>query len=218
MRAQLVAAVRAVAVFTVLLGLAYPLAVTLISQAAFRDEADGSLVRRDGVVVGSELLGQTFTSPAYFHGRPSAAGAGASGSGIEVLDDSGEPTGDRVPASADDLSSAASGASHLGPTNEDFLATVDERIAAYRAENGLDDGDLVPVDAVTASGSGVDPQISVANARLQAARVADARGISSDDVLALIDEYTTGRALGVLGEEGVDVLDLNLALDAAGRR
>lgn len=213
MRAQLVAAVRAVVVFTVLLGLAYPLAVTLISQNVFGDEADGSLVRRDGEVVGSELLGQTFTGPGYFHGRPSAAGGGASGSEIEVLDDGGEPTGETMLASAEDISTAASGPSNLGPTNDDLLATVEQRIADYRAENDLDDDALVPVDAVTASGSGVDPHISVANARLQAPRVADERGLRTDEVLALVDDHTAGRALGVLGEEGVNVLDLNLALD-----
>lgn len=218
MRAQLIAAVRAVLVFTVLLGLGYPLAVTLIGQTAFGDDADGSLVRRDGQVVGSELLGQTFTGPEYVHGRPSAAGPGASGSEIDVLDDAGEPTGETTLASADDISTAASGASNLGPTNEEFLATVQARVDAYRDENRLAEGTRVPVDAVTASGSGVDPQVSVANARLQAPRVADERGMSTDDVLALVDEHTTGRSLGFLGEEGVDVLQLNLALDAAGAR
>jgi K+-transporting ATPase ATPase C chain len=213
MRAQILAAVRAVVVFTVLLGLAYPLAMTLISQAAFGDEADGSLVRRDGEVVGSELLGQTFTSPEYFHGRPSAAGGGASGSEIDVLDPDGEPTGETMLASADDISTAASGASNLGPTNEDLLATIEERIATYRDENGLDDDALVPVDAVTASGSGVDPLISIANARLQVARVAEERGLSDDEVLGLVDDHSTDRTLGFLGEKGVDVLELNLALD-----
>jgi K+-transporting ATPase ATPase C chain len=214
MRAQLVAALRAVLVFTVLLGVAYPLVVTGIAQVAFDDRADGSLIRdADGEVVGSELLGQTFASPEYFHGRPSAAGGGASGSEIEVLDDAGEPTGETVLASADDISTGASGASNLGPTNEDFLALVDERIVTYREVNGLADDALVPVDAVTASGSGVDPHISEANARLQVARVADERGLAPDEVLALVDDHTSGRVLGVLGEEGVNVLELNLALD-----
>lgn len=214
MRAQLLAALRAVLVFTVLLGIAYPLVVTGLSQVVFSDKADGSLIRdADGEVVGSELLGQTFSSPEYFHGRPSASGGGASGSEIDVLDDAGEPTGETVLASADDISTAASGASNLGPTNEDLLALVDERIVAYREVNGLADDALVPVDAVTASGSGVDPHISVANARLQAERVADERGLSTDEVLALVDDHTTGRALGVLGEKGVNVLELNLALD-----
>lgn len=216
MRAQIIAAVRAVVVFTVLLGLAYPLAVTLISQVAFGDEADGTLVRRDGEVVGSELLGQTFSSPEYFHGRPSAAGGGASGSEIDVLDPDGEPTGETMLASADDISTAASGASNLGPTNEDLLATVEERIAEYRDVNGLADDALVPVDAVTASGSGVDPLISVANARLQAERVADERGMTVEDVLNVVDDHTDGRELGFLGEKGVNVLELNMALDEQG--
>ena len=214
MRAQLLAAVRAILVFTVLVGLAYPLVVTGLSQVIFGDEADGSLVRNpDGQVVGSSLLGQTFTSPEYFHGRPSAAGGGASGSEIDVLDDDGSPTGDTVLASADDLSTAASGASNLGPTNGDLLATVQERIDAYRDENRLTPDTLVPVDAVTGSGSGVDPHISVANARLQAERVADAWGLGVDEVLELVDDHTSGRSLGFLGEEGVNVLELNLALD-----
>jgi len=213
MRAQILAAVRAVVVFTVLLGLAYPLTVTLISQLTFGDEADGSLVRRDGDVVGSELLGQTFSGPEYFHGRPTAAGGAASGSEIEVLDADGEPTGETMLASADDISTAASGASNLGPTNEDLLATVEERIAEYREENGLADDAEVPVDAVTASASGLDPHISVANARLQAERVADERGMPVEDVLALVDDHISGRDLGFLGEKGVNVLELNLALD-----
>ncbi|MDD9368793.1 MAG: K(+)-transporting ATPase subunit C, partial [Acidimicrobiales bacterium] len=179
---------------------------------------DGSLIRNaDGEVVGSALLGQTFAGPEYFHGRPSAAGGGASGSEIEVIDDAGDPTGETVLASAEDISTAASGASNLGPTNEDLLALVDERIVAYREVNGLADDALVPVDAVTASGSGVDPHISVANARLQAERVADERGLPVAEVLALVEDHTSGRALGVLGEEGVNVLELNLAMHDAAR-
>src|SRR4030095_14170236 len=132
----------------------------------FNDKADGSLVKdADGRVVGSKLLGQTFTSEDYFHGRPSAAGGGASGSEIDVLDDKGNPTGETMLASADDLSTAASGASNLGPTNDELLATVQERIDAYREENGLDPDALVPVDAVTTSGSGGDPSISINNAQ-----------------------------------------------------
>jgi potassium-transporting ATPase KdpC subunit len=216
MRAQLFAALRALLVFTLLLGIAYPLVVTGVAQVLFDDEADGSLIRdAGGEVVGSELLGQTFTSPEYVHGRPSAAGGGASGSEIDVLDDEGNPTGETVLASADDLSTAASGASNLGPTNEDLLATVQERIDAYRDENDLDGDAPVPVDAVTASGSGVDPAISVANARLQAERVADARGMDVEAVHDLIDDHTSSRTLGFLGEKGVNVLELNLALDEA---
>ncbi|MGH9194055.1 MAG: K(+)-transporting ATPase subunit C [Acidimicrobiales bacterium] len=214
MRAQVVAAVRALLVFTVLVGLAYPLVITGISQLAFDGKADGSLVRNaDGEVVGSKLLGQTFTSAEYVHGRPSAAGGGASGSEVDVLDEEGNPTGETVLASADDISTAASGASNLGPTNEELLATIQERIDTYRDENGLAGDTLVPVDAVTASGSGVDPLISLANARLQADRVADARNMDVDEVLTLVDDHTSSRTLGFLGEKGVDVLELNLALD-----
>jgi K+-transporting ATPase ATPase C chain len=238
MRAQVLAALRAILVFTVLLGLAYPLAITGVSQVFFNDKADGSLVKNaDGEVVGSKLLGQTFTSEDYVHGRPSAAGGGASGSEIDALDDEGNATGETVLASPEveqsetgaraarprsgqerdeplvDLSTAASGPSNLGPTNEDLLAMVQERIDAYRDENGVDADAPVPVDAVTASASGVDPSISITNARLQAPRVADARGMSVDDVLALVDDHTSSRTLGFLGEKGVNVLELNLALD-----
>ena len=174
-------------VFTVLLGVVYPLVATAIGQVAFNDEANGSLIRRDGVVVGSELIGQTFTAPEYFHSRPSAAGAGYDGS--------------------------ASSGSNYGPQNPDFLAAVAQRVAAYREENGLSGDVSVPVDAVTASASGLDPHISVANARLQAARVAEARGLTLAVVMGLIDDHTDSRSLGVLGEPGVNVVLLNLALD-----
>ena len=199
MRAQLLAALRTVAVFTLVLGLGYPLVVTGLAQVAFKDKADGSLVHRDGQVLGSSLLGQTFTSPNYFQGRPSAAGDAAAGSAT----------------SADDVSAAASGASNLGPTNKELLDTVAERIAAYRKANDLPATTEVPVDAVTASGSGVDPEISIDNARLQAPRVARERKMPVDDVLALVRDHTERRDLGILGEEGVNVLELNLALDAA---
>lgn len=213
MRTQLLAAVRTVLVLTVLVGIAYPLFVTGIAQMAFNDRADGSLIEQDGEVVGSELLGQAFTGTEYFQTRPSAAGAGASGSYAEVRDEAGEPTGEVEAVDPADLSVVASGPSNLGPTNEDLLATVEERATAYREVNGLDADAEVPVDAVTASGSGVDPHISVANARLQAARVAEARGLEEAEVLDLIDAHTDGRSLGFLGEPGVNVLQLNLALD-----
>lgn len=184
---QLVPACIALLVFTVLLGVVYPLATTAVAQIAFGDEADGSLVERDDQVVGSELIGQPFVSPGYFHPRPSAAGAGYDGS--------------------------ASSGSNLGPTNPDLLAAIDERVAAYRDENGLSADVAVPVDAVTASGSGLDPHISVANARLQARRVAETRGITLDDVLTAIDAATQGPNALVLGEPGVNVLEINLDLD-----
>jgi K+-transporting ATPase ATPase C chain len=187
MRRQLVPALVAFLVFTVLLGLVYPLAVTGVAQVAFPGRADGSLLERDGTVVGSSLIGQTFAGPQYFHPRPSSAGDG--------------------------YDAMSSSASNLGPSNPELLDAVAERMQVYRDENGLSADQRVPVDAVTGSGSGLDPHISVANARLQAARVARERGMSLDDVLALIDAQTQGRSLGFLGEPGVNLLELNLALD-----
>jgi len=184
---QLLPALLALIVFTVITGFVYPFVVTGVAQVAWNDKANGSLIKKDGVVVGSGLIGQNFSDPKYFHPRPSAAGTGYDG--------------------------LASSASNLGPTNPDFLASVQDRVAAYRQENNLPDSQEVPVDAVTASGSGLDPDISVANARLQAARVAATRGMSIDQVLALVNQHTTGRTWGFLGEPGVNVLELNLALD-----
>ena len=188
LRRQLPAALGMLIVFTVLLGVVYPLVVTAIGQVVFHDKAEGSLVEVDGEVVGSSLIGQQFTAPEYFHPRPSNAGDG--------------------------YDASASSGSNLGPTNPAFLTTVADRIAAYRAENGLADGARVPVDAVTASASGLDPHISVVNAELQAPRVAEARGLDLNDVLELLDDNTSGRDIGFLGEEGVNVLELNVALDA----
>lgn len=187
---QCLPALTALVVLTVLCGLVFPLAVTGVAQAAFRDRADGSLIERDGEVVGSSLIGQQFSAPEYFHPRPSAAGAGYDG--------------------------AASSGSNLGPTNPDYLATVAERIEEYRRTNRLSPEVDVPADAVQASGSGLDPQISIANARLQAPRVALERNLDLDDVLDLVDHHTQARPLGILGDPGVNVLELNLALDRAG--
>ena len=203
MRRQLLPALRMVIVLTVLLGLAYPLLGTGIAQVLFRSTADGSLVKVDGKVVGSKELGQSFTEAKYFQGRPSAAGITASGS-LDSQDRPGNPG---------DKSLMNSGGSNLGPTNTTLLDAVSARVAAYRRENHLSASTKVPVDAVTSSGSGVDPDISVANARLQAARVAQARGLPVSKVAQLIDQYTTGRSLGFLGDPGVNVLELNLALD-----
>lgn len=189
MRRQLVPALVAFLTFTLLVGVVYPLAITGVAQLVFPSQANGSLVERNGRVVGSRLLGQAFDGRRYFHPRPSAAGAG--------------------------YDATASGASNLGPTNPVLLAEVARRIRAYRAENGLDTAAAVPVDAVTASASGLDPHISVANAGLQASRIAAARGLSPAVVLALVRAHTDGRALGFLGEPAVNVLELNLALDAA---
>jgi len=188
MRRQLLPALRMTIALIVLLGLAYPLAMTGAAQALFRSKADGSLIARNGAVVGSGLIGQAFASPKYFHPRPSAAGTNG-------------------------YDASASGASNLGPTNPALEKAVADRAAAYRTENGLAPGTPVPVDAVTASGSGLDPAISVANAQDQAPRVARARSMAVGQVLALVRSHTAGRALGVLGEPSVNVLELNLALD-----
>lgn len=184
-------ALVATIVLTVICGLVYPLAVTGVGQLVFRDKADGSLITVDGEVVGSELIGQQFSAAEYFHPRPSAAGSGYEG--------------------------AASSGSNLGPTNAEYLDAVVERVEEYRDTNGLSAEVDVPADAVQASGSGLDPHISIANARLQAPRVAGARSMELDDVLALVDENTDERPLGILGDPGVNVLELNLALDRAGQ-
>jgi potassium-transporting ATPase KdpC subunit len=188
MRRQLLPALIMVLITTVVLGIAYPLVVTGIGKVAFHDKAEGSLVKRDGKVVGSRWIGQQFTQPQYFHPRPSAAG------------DKG-------------YDASLSLASNLGPTNPELLKEVKERVATYRKENDLSAHATVPVDAVTASGSGLDPDISVANARIQARRVAKERNLPLDQVLALVKDNTDKRALGFLGEPGVNVLELNLALD-----
>jgi potassium-transporting ATPase KdpC subunit len=188
MRRQLVPAVLVFLAFTVILGILYPLLVTGIAQLGLSGKANGSLVKRDGLVVGSSLIGQVFTAPKYFHPRPSAAGDGYDGT--------------------------SSSASNLGPSNPDLIKAVRERIATYRQENGLAAGAPVPVEAVTSSASGLDPHISPADARIQAARVARERGLPLPTVLALVEQHTDGRSLGFLGVPGVNVLELNLALDA----
>ena len=166
----------------------YPLVVFGISQAVFRDKANGSLiVDASGTVHGSRLLGQQFTAEKYFHSRPSAAGNG--------------------------YDATSSGGSNLGPTSQKLNDAIKDRIAAYRTENGLKETDSVPADAVTASGSGLDPHISVRNAELQAPRVAKARSLPVEKVLELARLNTDGPDLGILGEPGVNVLQLNLALD-----
>jgi K+-transporting ATPase ATPase C chain len=168
----------------------YPLAVHLIGRGVFPGRADGSLLVRDGAVVGSSLIGRSFEGPRYFHPRPSAAGTGYDGT--------------------------ASGGTNLGPLSKALSEAVASRAADYRAENRLPAGMLVPADAVTSSASGLDPHISPANARLQAARVARARGLAEADVLARVEAFTEGRDLGLLGEPRVNVLKLNLDLDRKG--
>ncbi|GAB7145984.1 K(+)-transporting ATPase subunit C [Mycobacterium riyadhense] len=187
MRRQLLPALVMLLVFTAITGIVYPLVVTGVGQLLFHDKANGSLLERDGKVVGSAQIGQQFADAKYFHPRPSSAGDG--------------------------YDSAASSGSNLGPTNDKLLQAVAERVNVYRRENNLPADTLVPVDAVTGSGSGLDPAISVANAKLQAPRVARARHVSIRQVQRLIDDHTDGRGLGFLGEPAVNVLELNLALD-----
>lgn len=179
-------AIVMIALFTLLLGVAYPLAVTGIAQAAFPSQANGSLVRNaEGSVVGSALIGQPFAEAGYLHPRPSAAGDG--------------------------YNAAGSSGSNLGPLNEDLKARVAESAATIRASDGAGD---IPADAVTASGSGLDPDISPAYARLQAQRVATARGVPVQEIQSVIDQHTHSALLGFIGQPHVNVLLTNRALDA----
>jgi potassium-transporting ATPase KdpC subunit len=167
----------------------YPLIVFGISQALFRDKANGSLiVDPDGTIRGSKLLGQAFAGPKYFHPRPSAAGNG--------------------------YDATSSGGSNLGPTSQKLNDAIKDRVGAYRKENGLKEDESVPADAVTASGSGLDPHISLRNADLQLPRVAKARAVSEEKLRELIKQNTDARDLGLLGDPGVNVLSLNRALDS----
>lgn len=180
---------------TIVTGFLYPGIVTGLAQLLFPHQANGSLVYADGRVVGSELIGQYWTAPQYFHGRPSAT--------------LNPTTGAPEPYAANN-----SGASNAGPTNASYIQTVQQRIAELKKENPNAPPGPVPVDLVTASGSGLDPDISIAAALYQAPRVAQARGLSLARVQQLITSRETGRFLGIFGEPYVNVLDLNLALDA----
>ncbi len=165
----------------------YPAAVWVLAQGLFPAKANGSLIVRSGTILGSSLIGQGFAGPKYFHPRPSAAGQG--------------------------YDAIRSGGSNLGPTSKKLVDAVRQRAADYRAENNLGPEILVPADAVTASASGLDPHISLNNALLQTPRVARARGLGEMAVRKLVEAYTEGRDLGILGEPRVNVLMLNLALD-----
>lgn len=183
---QIRPAIVMVALFTLLLGLAYPLAVTGVAQGIFPSQANGSLVRgSDGSIQGSSLVGQPFADAGYLHSRPSAAGDGYDGS--------------------------ASSGSNLGPLNEDLATRVAESATAIRAEDGAG---AIPADAVTTSASGLDPDISPAYARLQAQRVATARGVPVQEVQSVIDQNTHGALLGFIGQPTVNVLMTNRAIDA----
>jgi potassium-transporting ATPase KdpC subunit len=202
MRRQLVPALAMVVVMTVLTGFVYTFAFTGFAQVVAPNEANGSRVYVDGKDVGSEYIGQAWVDKKgapltqYFQSRPSAA----------------------TNTTANGYDPTLSLGSNWGPTNPDLLKAVAERVKAYRELNGLDESATVPVDAVTASASGLDPNISIANARLQARRIADERGLSLQRVNTLIDEHTDGRTFGILGEKRVNVLRLNLALDRAAPR
>lgn len=190
---ELKSAILATLILAILLCGIYPVVVWGIAQVAFPRQANGSLTISNGRVVGSSLIGQPFSGASYFHPRPSAAGS-------------------------DGYDAAASGGSNLGPLSQKLMDQVKERVSAYRTENNIPAGVPIPADAVTASASGLDRHISVKNAELQAARVARARGIPEDEIGKRIRQYTEGPDLWFLGEPGVNVLRLNLALDAlAGR-
>jgi K+-transporting ATPase ATPase C chain len=181
--------IRALLFFTVITGVAYPLVVTGIAQVVFKDKANGSLIVKDDKVLGSRLIGQPFSDPKYFWSRASGT-------------------------SPQPYNGAASSGTNQGPTSPALKEAVEGRVKALRDAGG-DAATPVPVDLVTASGSGLDPHISPAAAEYQIARVAKARNIAEDKVRALVAQYTEGRQLGVLGEPRVNVLELNLALDAA---
>ena len=191
MKRYVFASIRMAVLTMVVLGLVYPLAVTGLAQVIMPAQANGSLVTSaNGAIIGSSLIGQGFTDAKYFHGRPSAAGV-------------------------DGYDATASSATNLAPTSKALVDSVAARVATAVAENpGLASG-AVPVDMVTASGSGLDPDITLANAYAQIVRVASARGMSVDEVRALVDATVTGRQFGFLGEPRVNVLALNIALDAA---
>ena len=184
MKRNLTTSILMTIVTTILLGIIYPLVVTALAQGLFHDKANGQLISRDGKVAGSRIIGQPFVSDAYFHSRPSAAGNG--------------------------YDAANSSASNLGPTNHTLIDRVQASVTQYESENSVQP---VPIDLVTSSGSGLDPDITPSAAMFQIPRVAKARGMSEAQLRSLVAKHTEGRQLGFLGESRVNVLELNLDLD-----
>ena len=197
---ELLRALRLTLVVAVVTGLVYPLVVTGISQVAFHDQANGSLVTRNGQTVGSRLIGQQFTKPEYFHGRVSA-----------TVDPNN-------PSKASPYNAENSAGSNYGPSNQALIDRVKKDAQSTRQENGLPSGTQVPVDLVTADFSGVDPDITEAAALIQVNRVASARSLDSTKVRSLIESHVQGRILGIFGEPHVNVLDVNMALDSGEAR
>lgn len=196
---QLRPAIMLTLLLTLITGILYPLATTVVAQAVFLSQANGSLVYVNGKPVASRLIGQYWTQPQYFHGRPSA-----------TVNAQGTP----APYQADN-----SGGSNLGPTNSTLIKTVEQRVADLKKENpDVAPGTPIPIDLVTASASGLDPDISVAAAYYQIPRVAKARGLSQSAVQHLVDTHVQGRFLGLFGEPRINVLELNMALDALSGR
>ena len=185
MKKHLVTSILMTVITTLLLGVLYPLAVTLLAQVCFPDKANGQLIQRNGQTIGSRLIGQPFTGPRYFHSRPSAAGAG--------------------------YDAANSSASNLGPTNRKLIDRIESDVSRLQSESP---SAPIPIDLVTTSGSGLDPDITPAGAEFQIPRIAKERGMSEDNVRRLVQHATQGRLLGLLGEPRVNVLELNLALDS----
>ncbi|SDE44224.1 potassium-transporting ATPase subunit KdpC [Sporomusa acidovorans] len=185
---QIVNSFRMLLVLTVITGFVYPLTMVGVANTIFPSQAKGSLVERQGQVVGSKLIGQNFTQPGYFHGRPSAAGK-------------------------DSYDAAGSAGSNLGPTNKKLIDTVADNVNKARQENGLSESAAIPADLVTASASGLDPDISPEAAYLQVERVAEARGLAAKEVANLVDKRILNRQLALFGEPRVNVLELNMALD-----
>lgn len=184
MKKNLITAVLITIVTTILLGIVYPLVVTALAQVLFHDKANGQLIKQNGNIIGSRIIGQPFTSDRYFDSRPSAAGNG--------------------------YDAANSGGSNLGPTNQKLIDRINASVTSTQAENL---GTPVPVDLVTTSGSGLDPDITPAAALFQVPRIARARHMSQDQVRTLVESHIQQRQLGILGEPRVNVLELNLALD-----